>query len=67
MIHERDIWAAAILLLKRHGKSSGEIAFARVAMFKATGNREGVVTWSRIGEAARQLLRERPEGSEPVH
>lgn len=60
---EIDIWRAAHLLIDTHGDDWEVVAARRIDLQIGRGDPAGEATWKRIREAARQLLREKPDGA----
>ena len=67
MIADLDIWRAAALLVKRHGKGAALVASQRIDEFLAEGDLEGRAVWYRILEAAKELERTKPAEGERVN
>jgi hypothetical protein len=65
VIPEIDIWRAANLMLKRHGKKALEESAMRADELAAAGDDNGAATWRRITDAVGQLANNTPPG--PVH
>jgi hypothetical protein len=55
MIPEKDIWRAAILMLKRYGDSALEESAIRADQLEGEGDTEGTATWRSIARAVEQL------------
>lgn len=67
MIADLDIWRAAALLLKRHGKDAALVAAQRIDQLLAEGDLEGRTVWYRILEAVKELERTKPAEGERVN
>ncbi len=62
MISERDIWAAANILIKRYGEDAELRAVERADELLGRGDLDGQRIWLHILEAVRQLAAtERPK------
>jgi hypothetical protein len=59
MIDDRDIWAAALLLVKRYGDDANQLL--------DEGDMAGAETWHRILNAIEQLQGTKPAEGETVH
>ena len=62
-----DIWRAANLLLKQHGKDAPIVAAQRTGQCMASGDVDGLRLWKRIAEAMLELLKEKPSDGEQVN
>ena len=62
-----DIWRAANLLLKQHGKDAPIVAAQRTRQCMASGDVDGLRLWKRIAEAMLELLKEKPSDGEQVN
>ena len=62
-----DIYRIAELLIGQHGEGALARADGRAIEIRHNGDLEGGVTWLRIIEAVKLLLRYGPEGAERVH
>jgi hypothetical protein len=65
MIPEKDIWRAAILMLRRYGGKALEETATRADQLEAEGDAEGAATWRWIARAIEDLANSKPSG--PVH
>jgi hypothetical protein len=65
MIPEKDIWRAAILMLRRYGGKALEETATRADQLEAEEDPEGAATWRWIARAIGELLNTKPPG--PVH
>ena len=64
---ELDIWRAANLLLRRHGKDAAIVAAQRAKECMAVGDAHGLDTWKRIAEALLELLKDEPADGEHLN
>jgi len=67
MIPDRDIWAAALLMVKRYGDDALLEAAARADQLLEDGDWQGAATWHRILDAVERLQATEPAEGEPVH
>jgi hypothetical protein len=66
-IADLDIWRAASILVKRHGRDAAIAAPQRADECLAAGDVEGQAIWKRIVEAILELLRDTPDEGERVN
>ena len=64
MISDRDIWAAAMLMIKRYGADATLEAAARADQLLEEGARHGAATWHRILDAFERLQAPKPAEDE---
>ena len=62
-IADTDIWRAATLLVRRHGRDAAIVAAQRADEYLASGDVESQGIWKQIVEAILELLRE-PQSDE---
>jgi hypothetical protein len=55
MISDRDVWAAALLMVKRYGDEAMREAEARAEQFQKDGDIAGAEAWHRILNAIERL------------
>jgi hypothetical protein len=67
MISDRDIYAAANLMLKRYGEDAAIEAAKRADELMAAGDMDGRRKWLRIMKAIEELQRAKPVDGEAVH
>lgn len=67
MISDRDIYAAANVMLKRFGKDAALEAAKRADELLAAGDMDGQRVWLRIVRAIEELERQRRADGENVH
>jgi hypothetical protein len=65
MIPEKDIWRAAVLMLRRYGDKALEESATRADQLDREGDPDGTATWHWIARTIEQLLNTTPPG--PVH
>jgi hypothetical protein len=65
MIPEKDIWRAAILMIRRYSGKALEESAIRADQLDADGDPEGAATWRWIARAIEELANSKPPG--PVH
>jgi hypothetical protein len=67
MTSERQIWEAAMLLVRRHGEDAADVA-GREAKKHGGGDDElTYVVWCWIARATAELIKAEPEDGEHVH
>jgi hypothetical protein len=67
MTSERQIWEAAMLLVRRHGEAAAEVA-GREAKKHGQGEDDlTYVVWSWIARATAELIKPEPSEDEHVH
>jgi hypothetical protein len=66
VIPERDIWAAALLMVKRYGNDAMIEAAARADQLLEEGDMAGSETWHRILNAIERLQAPAPADDETV-
>jgi hypothetical protein len=66
-VSDIDIWRAANLLLKQHGKDAPIVAAQRTRQCLASGDVDGLRLWKRIAEAMLELLKDKPCDGEHVN
>lgn len=64
---ERGIWAAARVIVRRHGMYAEFTADRRVNDMILAGDRNGEAQWKRILHAVRDLQRFKPRDGEAVN
>ena len=62
MIPEKDIWRAAILMLRRYGGKALEETATRADQLDAEGDPDSAATWRWIARAIEQLANTTPPG-----
>ena len=67
MIPDREIWAAALLMVKRYGADVMHEAAARADQLIEEGDMAGAVIWHRILDAIERLRAPKPAEGEAVH
>jgi hypothetical protein len=67
MIPDRDVWAAALLMVKRYGDEAMREAEARAEQFQEDGDMAGAETWHRILNAIERIQATKPAEGEQVH
>ena len=67
MISDRDLYAAAAMLIREHGDEARSIARNRAKELKAAGDEAGYAAFTRIAEAIKELGRNRPRSDETRH
>ena len=67
MIDDRDVWQAAVLIMKRYGDDAMLEAAARADKLLEDGDSLGAETWHRILNAIERLQAKAPAEGEKVH
>jgi hypothetical protein len=67
VISDPDIFRAAQLLVKRHGKDAPVVAAQRADELFEQGDLDGVAVWKSITRAVEELLRVKPNVGEKVN
>ncbi len=67
MIHDRDIWRVASLLMERHGHEAALVAARQIDASLGSGDTEECAAWKRILEAVAELSRTRPSEGERLN
>ncbi|HZT51860.1 MAG TPA: hypothetical protein VFA22_08005 [Stellaceae bacterium] len=66
MTSERQIWEAAVLLVRRHGEEAAEVA-DREARKYSRSDEMSYVVWCWIARATAELIKPAPDATERVH
>ena len=66
-IPDADVWRAANMLVKRHGRDAAVVAAQRADEFLAAGDADGQAVWKCIVEAIIELLRVEPQKGERIN
>jgi len=67
MISDRDLWQAALLIVKRYGDDAMLEAAERADQLLDDGDMAGCETWHRILNAIERLQAVKPADGEAVH
>ena len=67
VMSDRDVWAAAMLMVKRYGADAMTEAAQRADALLEEGAWHGALTWRRILDAIKQLQASKPAEDEPMH
>jgi hypothetical protein len=67
MIPDRDVWAAAVLMVKRYGDDAMLESSMRADQMLDEGDMAGAETWHRILNAIERLQAKAPAEGEKVH
>jgi len=67
MISDRDVWAAALAIVKRYGEDAMLEASMRAEQLQDEGDTAGAETWHRILNAIERLQAKWPAEGEAVH
>jgi hypothetical protein len=67
LITDRDVWAAALLMVKRYGDDAMLEAAERADQLLDEGDMAGTETWQRILNAIERLQAKAPAEGEVMH
>jgi len=67
MISDRDVWQAAILLVKRYGADAMLECAARADQLTEEGDWQGANEWHRILDCIERIQAHKPSDGEAVH
>jgi len=67
MTSERQIWEAAMLLVRRHGEDAAEVAGREAKKYGKAEDEVTYVVWSWIARATAELIKAEPSEDEHVH
>lgn len=67
MTSERQIWEAAVLLVRRHGEDAPEIAGREALKYCRRSDELSYVVWSWIARVTAELIKPEPDISERIH
>ena len=67
MTSERQIWEAAMLLVRRHGQAAATVAGQEALRYEGEEDELAYLVWSWIARATAELVKPAPEGSERIH
>jgi hypothetical protein len=63
MIHERDVWQAAKMLIDQHGDGATVQAAKRIDEMCDVGDLDGQAVWAAIMKAVIALMHTEPDGA----
>ena len=63
MIHERDVWQAAKMLIEQHGDGAAVQAATRLDEMRNVGDIDGQAVWAAIRNAVIELANKVPDGA----
>lgn len=63
MIHERDVWQAAQMLIEQHGDGAAVQAATRLDEMRNAGDIDGQAVWAAIRKAVVELANKIPDGA----
>jgi hypothetical protein len=66
LLHEREVWDAAIFLVTKHGNDAPQLARCRADLLEEK-DALGARIWGFIADAAAEIIRAEPVGHERVH
>jgi hypothetical protein len=65
---EKQIWEAAIMLVRRHGEDAAEVAGREAAKYDGNDEDElNYIVWSWIARVTAELIKPEPGAGEHVH
>jgi Family of unknown function (DUF6961) len=67
LISDRDVWAAALAIVKRYGDDATLEAAARADQLQEDGDWQGAVIWHRILDCIERIQARKPAEDEAVH
>jgi len=67
MTSERQIWEAAVLLVRRHGEDAPGVAGAEALKYCRRSDEMSYVVWSWIARVTAELIKPEPDITERVH
>lgn len=67
MTSERQIWEAAMLLVRRHGDAAAAVAGREALRYEGEEDELSYLVWSWIARATAELVKSTPEAGERVH
>jgi hypothetical protein len=67
MTSERQIWEAAMLLVRRHGEDAAEVAGREAKKYGEADDDLTYVVWCWIARATAELIKAEPSEDEHVH
>ena len=67
MTSERQIWEAAILLVRRHGEDAADVAGREAKKYGEADDELTYVVWQWIARATAELIKAEPAEGEHVH
>jgi hypothetical protein len=66
LLHEREVWDAAIFLVTRHGTEAPQLARFRAGQLE-TKDTVSARIWGFIADAAAEIVRADPDDDDRVH
>lgn len=67
MTSERQIWEAALLLVRRHGDEAPQIAGREALRYCRRSDEMSYVVWSWIARVSAELIKPEPDITERIH
>jgi hypothetical protein len=67
MTSERQIWEAAILLVRRHGEDASDVAEREAEKYGSGDDELTYVVWCWIARVTAELIKAEPDEGEHVH
>jgi hypothetical protein len=66
LLHEREVWDAAIFLVSKHGNNAPQLARHRAGQLEER-DALGARIWGFIADAAEEIVRAEPARDERIH
>jgi len=67
MTSERQIWEAAVLLVRQHGEDAPAVAGAEARKYSRSADELSCVVWSWIARVTAELVKPAPGATERIH
>ena len=67
MTSERQIWEAALLLVRHHGEEAANVAGREARKYDRRADRFSFVVWSWIARVTAELIKPAPDGADSIH
>ncbi len=67
MTSERQIWEAAVLLVRQHGEDAPAVAGREALKHCRREDELSCVVWSWIARVTAELVKREPDGTERIH
>lgn len=67
MTSERQIWEAALLLVRRHGEDAAIVAGREALKYGRRSDEMSYVVWSWIARVTAELIKPEPDVTERIH
>jgi hypothetical protein len=67
MTSERQIWEAAVILVRRHGEDAPTVAGREALKYSRRDDELSYVVWSWIARVTAELIKPEPDRTERIH